>query len=165
VQAVLLTEDVEIIVQHVTGVLLNLAKRHAPKPSPSSSSRTAGGTTYGDQAVSFGMLVCCVLAPPPLELVFDDCVFCALLLLQGFRATVAASMAGFLVEEQAAQFGAQLWCFLHSGLTVKAYDKLDFADAADGEGEEGRGDQEEQDQGGGGGGDEEAEAAGALRDL
>lgn len=129
-QAVLLTEDVGIIVQHVTGVLLNLAKRHAPKPSPSTP-RTAGGSTYGDKA--------------------------------GFLAAVAASMAGFLVEDQAAQFAEQLWCFLHSGLTVAAYDRLVFAYAAREEGEEGRGEQEEeQDQGGGR--QMEAEATGALRD-
>lgn len=69
-------------------------------------------------------------------------------------------MAGFLGQEQAAQFAAQLWCFLHSGLTVAAYDRLVFGAA--GEGEQ-QGDQEQQDHIGSGGDAGEAEA-GALQD-
>lgn len=86
----------------------------------------------------------------------DCCVFCPLL--QGLLAAVAASMAGFLGQEQAAQFAKQLWSFLLSGLTVAAYDRLVFGAAGEQQGE-----QEEQDQEDGGGDVGEAEA-GALHD-
>lgn len=73
---------------------------------------------------------------------------------------MAASMADFLGQEQAAQFAEQLWCFLHSGLTVAAYDRLVFGAAGEGEqqGEQGKQDQED------GGGDVGEAEAGALHD-
>lgn len=48
-QAVLLTEDVDIIVQHVTGMLQSLVKRHT---QPQAGKASSSATLYGDKAVS-----------------------------------------------------------------------------------------------------------------
>lgn len=52
---------------------------------------------------------------------------------QGFLSHVAKAMDGFL-GQHGEQFAQQLWLFLHSGLTVAAFDRLVFGGGA---GEEG----------------------------
>lgn len=50
-QAVLLTEDVDIIAQHLTGVLQTLSKQQASRPPRAIASTSLSSPTYGDKTV------------------------------------------------------------------------------------------------------------------
>lgn len=88
-QALLLEDDVDVIAQHVVGVLQGLANRQK-------QSRCKGPGTSP------------VYGPQP-----------------AFLAGIVQAVQSFL-DEHAASFARQLWCFLESGLSISAHDALVF---------------------------------------
>lgn len=89
-QALILDEDVALLLQHVQGVLKRM---YSAKPTNGPAPSTPGSVfsaTYGSR--------------------------------DAFLGSVAQSMEQFL-QEFSAQFAAELWVFLHGGLTVAAFDE------------------------------------------
>jgi Ring finger domain len=97
-QALLLDDDVTLLVQHVSGVLRSLAarQRDAPRVAPPAAACAADPTSavYG----SFS-------------------AFCD---------AVAGALRGFMHMTEATQFAAELWGWLHSGLSITAHDLATF---------------------------------------
>lgn len=130
-QAVLLAEDVDVIVQHTLGVLHSLAGQRGGARRPQAAAPEQHSAVYGPAQVR----CLCAAAMHPGQLGHAGCMPAMLLLnllltralttTQDFHVRLHTAMAPFLAEHSP-QFASELWAFLHSGLGIPAYDRLVF---------------------------------------
>ncbi|EFJ40552.1 hypothetical protein VOLCADRAFT_99651 [Volvox carteri f. nagariensis] len=119
-QAVLLQEDVGMLLQHVLGVLRNVLGGSAG--SGASSSRGGGGGGGGVSRLSAPSRY----VPASAKRARTATMTPSLPSRQDFENAMAREISSFLVEKDSLTFVGQLYLFLASGLTVRGYDESVF---------------------------------------